>query len=56
MTFEELREIGLSVTRSARLIAHREMRGGFASIDDLVGIPGLPKGSVTELQGKLRVL
>ena len=39
-TFEEaLREVGLSVTQTGRVLAYREHSGGFTSISDLDGIP-----------------
>jgi DNA uptake protein ComE-like DNA-binding protein len=50
MSFEQLRELGLSVTQSARLIAYRDTRGGFDSLDELDEVPGLPK----ELRRALR--
>jgi DNA uptake protein ComE-like DNA-binding protein len=40
-TFEQLRDIGLSVTQSARVIAYRDAAGGFQSVDELQEIPGL---------------
>jgi DNA uptake protein ComE-like DNA-binding protein len=42
-SFEQLRAIGLSVTQAARLIGQREQHGGFASVDDVDGIVGIPK-------------
>jgi DNA uptake protein ComE-like DNA-binding protein len=42
-TFEELRSVGLSVTQAARLIGQREQHGGFASVDDVDGIVGIPR-------------
>jgi DNA uptake protein ComE-like DNA-binding protein len=40
-TFEQLRDMGLSVTLSARMISYRDARGGFESLDELGEIPGL---------------
>jgi DNA uptake protein ComE-like DNA-binding protein len=40
-TFEQLRDFGLSVTLSARVISYRDARGGFQSVDELDQIPGL---------------
>jgi DNA uptake protein ComE-like DNA-binding protein len=40
-TFEQLRDLGLSVTLSARVISYRDTRGGFESLDELDEIPGL---------------
>ena len=42
-SFEQLRAIGVSVTQAARLIGQREQHGGFASVDDVDGIVGIPK-------------
>jgi DNA uptake protein ComE-like DNA-binding protein len=42
-SFEQLRAIGLSVTQAARLIGQREQHGGFASVDDVDGIVGIPR-------------
>ncbi len=49
-TFEELRNLGLSVTQSARVIAYRDVRSGFESLDELNEIPGLPKETRTDLR------
>jgi DNA uptake protein ComE-like DNA-binding protein len=52
-TFEELRGLGLSVTQSARVIAYRDVRGGFESLDELDEIPGLPKETRADLRQRL---
>jgi DNA uptake protein ComE-like DNA-binding protein len=52
-TFEQLRDLGLSVTQSARLIAYRDVRGGFESVDELDEIPGLPKETRQALSDQL---
>jgi DNA uptake protein ComE-like DNA-binding protein len=52
-TFEELRDLGLSVTQSARVIAYRDTRGGYESLDELDEIPGLPKGTRSNLRRQL---
>jgi DNA uptake protein ComE-like DNA-binding protein len=54
-SFEELRELGLSVTQSARVIAYRDTRGGFDSMEELDEIPGLPKDSRNALRNRLRL-
>ena len=41
-TFEQLRDVGLSVTQTGRVLAHRERSGRFSSVDELEGIPGFP--------------
>ena len=53
--FEELRELGLSVTQSARLIAYRDVRGGYGSLDELDEIPGLSAEIRRELRGRLQL-
>jgi DNA uptake protein ComE-like DNA-binding protein len=55
VSFEQLRELGLSVTQSARVIAYRETRGGFDSLDELDEIPGLPKDTRDTLKGLLSI-
>jgi DNA uptake protein ComE-like DNA-binding protein len=55
VSFEQLRELGLSVTQSARVIAYRETRGGFDSLDELDEIPGLPKDARGTLKDLLRL-
>lgn len=52
-SFEELRNLGLSVTQSARVIAYRDVRGGYQSLDELDEIPGLPKETRMDLRQKL---
>lgn len=49
-TFEELRSLGLSVTQSARVIAYREVRDGYESLEELDEIPGLSKETRAELR------
>jgi DNA uptake protein ComE-like DNA-binding protein len=52
-SFEELRKLGLSVTQSARLIAYRDVRGGYESLDELDEVPGLPKDVRRGLKARL---
>jgi DNA uptake protein ComE-like DNA-binding protein len=54
-TFEQLRDLGLSVTQSARVIAYRDVRGGFESADELDEIPGLPKETRRSLRDQLPI-
>jgi DNA uptake protein ComE-like DNA-binding protein len=54
-TFEQFRDLGLSVTQSARLISHRDARGGFDSLDELDEVPGLPKGLKRTLRDQLEL-
>jgi DNA uptake protein ComE-like DNA-binding protein len=55
VSFERLRELGLTVTQSARVIAYRETRGGFDSLEELDEIPGLPKDTRETLKGLLSI-
>jgi DNA uptake protein ComE-like DNA-binding protein len=52
-SFEELRKLGLSVTQSARLIAYRDLRGGYESLNELDEVPGLPREVRRELKARL---
>ena len=54
-TFEQLRELGMSVTQATRVIAYRERRDGFESVDQMDTIPGLPKPMLDALKQKLTV-
>ena len=54
-TFEQFRGLGLSVTQATRVIAYRERKDGFDSVDDLEAIPGVPKDVLNDLKGKLTV-
>lgn len=49
-SFEQLRELGLSVTQAARLIGQREQHGGFETVDDVDGIVGIPKDAKKALK------
>src|SRR5262249_6184211 len=40
-TFEELRDVGFSVTQATRVITYRERENGFKSLDDLANVPGM---------------
>jgi DNA uptake protein ComE-like DNA-binding protein len=51
-SFEQLREVGLSVTQATRVIAYRE-RQGFESVDDLGSVPGFPKRLLADVRGRL---
>jgi competence ComEA-like helix-hairpin-helix protein len=54
-SFEQLRQIGMSVTQATRLIAYRERRGGFESIDELDSVPGFKRSSLIEIKQRLTV-
>ena len=52
-TFEDLRELGFSVTQATRVITYRERQNGFESIDDLIEVPGMPDEFLTEIRNRL---
>jgi len=52
-TFEQLRDLGMSVTQATRVIAYRERQDGFESLDDLDSVPGFPKAMMAELKESL---
>ena len=49
-TFEQLRDVGFSVTQSTRVITYRERQSGFDSLDDLDGVPGMPDDFLSEVE------
>jgi O-antigen ligase/DNA uptake protein ComE-like DNA-binding protein len=52
-SFEQLRELGMSVTQAKRVTAYRDQRDGFDSVDDLDQVPGFPRAFLAELKEKL---
>jgi len=52
-TFEQLRDVGFSVTQATRVITYRERQKGFKSLDDLANVPGMPRQFLREVQPKL---
>jgi DNA uptake protein ComE-like DNA-binding protein len=54
-TFEQLREAGLSIGQSARLIERRRLHGAFRSIDELAKLRGFSRRMLGDLQGKLQI-
>lgn len=52
-TFEQLRELGMTVIQSTRVIAYRDRAGGFAGVDDLDAVPGFRKDFLAELKARL---
>jgi len=50
ISFEELRELGLTVNLASRLISQREVRGGFSSLDELDELWGFPRQEIAELK------
>ena len=54
-TFEELRELGFSVTQATRVLTYRDRIDGFKSLDDLGEVPGVPREFLRQVQPKLTV-
>lgn len=52
-TFEELRDIGFSVTQATRVIIYRDREGGFSSLEDLADVPGMPGPFLLQVKPKL---
>jgi competence ComEA-like helix-hairpin-helix protein len=52
-SFEELRDLGFSVTQATRVITYREREKGFKSVDDLADVPGMPPDLLGEVKDKL---
>ena len=52
-TFEQLRDVGFSVTQATRVITYRERQDGFSSLDDLANVPGMPRQFLNEVKPKL---
>jgi len=55
VTYEELRALELSTTQAKRLLAYRERRGGFDSIDEIDDVPGFPDQLREELKRRINV-
>ena len=54
-TFVELRHLGLGVAGAARLIAIRDIRGGFENLDVLDELEGYPDATIAKLRKRLYV-
>jgi DNA uptake protein ComE-like DNA-binding protein len=54
-TFEQLREVGLSLTQTARLIAYREARDGFESVEELAEVPGFSGDALGDLRSHFQL-
>ena len=52
---ERLHRFGLSNTQASRVIAYRERRDGFKSVDELDEIPGFSRTLLAELKQRSRV-
>jgi hypothetical protein len=49
-SFEELRELGLSVTQAMRVFQYREQNGGFTDLDELDSLPGFPPDLLEQIK------
>lgn len=54
-SYDELRSLGLSVTQTGRLLAQREQKGSYGSVDELDEIPGFPGGFLDGLKAHLEL-
>ena len=54
-SYEELRGLGFSVTQTGRVLAFREEKGGFKSVDELDKIPGFPRSFLDQVKDRLTV-
>ena len=52
-SFDELRDIGLSVTQAKRVIRYREENDGFRDVGELDRVPGFPKAFLTRLKDEV---
>jgi hypothetical protein len=55
ISFEQLRDLGLSVTEAARLLARRDAHGSFASLDELDDLVGFSRDVLDRLKRRLSV-
>ena len=55
VSFEQLREAGLTVTQATRLLAHRERVGRFGSVDELDEVPGFSQEVLDDLKRRSTV-
>ncbi len=54
-SFEQLRDLGVSVTQASRLISARESVGGYASLDELDGLSGFSAEQLAALKRAVRL-
>src|SRR6266511_2904976 len=54
-SFEDLRELGMSMTQANRILRYREARGGYSSVEELDEVPGIPEHLRAELKRRLTV-
>jgi polysaccharide biosynthesis transport protein len=55
VTYDDLRALDLTITQARRLLAYRERRGGFSSLDDIDDVPGFPDEVLEELKDRSSV-
>jgi DNA uptake protein ComE-like DNA-binding protein len=53
ISFEQLRDLGLTVTQAARLLASRDARGRFRSLDELNDLVGFSRELLEQLRQRL---
>jgi hypothetical protein len=51
--FDALRAMGLSITQANRLLAAREKRSGFGSVEELDTLAGFPRDVIVALKRRL---
>jgi competence ComEA-like helix-hairpin-helix protein len=54
-SLEDLRGAELSVTQATRVLAFRERRGRYSSVDDLDEVPGFPQEALAKLKQRVTV-
>ena len=55
LDFEQLRELGLSVTQAARVLASRDARGRFRSLDEINDLWGFSRDLIDSLMRRLSI-
>lgn len=53
--FDQLRTLNLSVSQAKRIIATRDEKGGFSTLDELASIRGLSAATIAELRDRLAI-
>jgi competence protein ComEA len=48
--FDDLRELGMSVTQAKRVLRYRDEHGGFTSVEQLNEVPGFPRTFLAEVK------
>jgi DNA uptake protein ComE-like DNA-binding protein len=55
VSFEQLRELGLTVTQAARLLASRDARGRYRSLDEINDLWGFSRDLIDSLMRRLSI-